>query len=342
MEISRVLLSICIPNLNQGAALLCSIRNLELLSSFSEIEILISDNGSDEIESLAALDHAKKVLPRVKIFTGATTVKLYEGQTSFGANLERLAKNSNGTYVWFLGSGDLVLNQYVTDLLAVLRLDQFDNIVLKAKNYQGSGREVAVQTSLVRVAPLDPLRIGNQGCYPFFDHSISCNITRREVLVPLHRGVRETFSNNYICKNYWPHVEKYLSYISMSVSFNSCNLNPELVLVDQPADGWFSKPSAMDVYFSLGSLYDDYAAQSLRIHGLFSSELFRNRIFRVVSLVLQLRILTRDSFTTDEKLIHKIFTHLPLMKALYLRASLSCYKILLRPYRRLNYWLIKK
>jgi hypothetical protein len=339
---TTVLLSICIPNLNQGTALLCSIRNLDLLSTFPEVEILISDNGSDEFESDSALNYARNVLPRVKIFTGATTVKLHEGQTSFGANLERLSKNANGTYVWFLGSGDLILNQYVDELLAILRLDQFDNIVLKARNYQGSGRESAVQESLKRVAPSDALSVGNQSSYPFFDHSISCNITRREVLMSMDQEFSEVASDRYICQNYWPHVERYLRYMSTCASFNSCNLNPEIVLVDQPTDGWFSKPSAMDVYFSLGSLYDDYAAQSLRIHGLFFSELFRNRILRVVSLVLQIRILTGDSFTIDKNLMRKLSARLPIFKLLYLRASLSCYKILLRPFRRVNYWLVKK
>ena len=342
MATTKVLLSICIPNLNQGTALLCNIRNLELLSTFPEVEILISDNGSDEFESTSALNYARDALPRVKIFTGATTVKLDEGQTSFGANLERLSKNASGTYVWFLGSGDLILNQYVDELLAVLRLDEFDNIVLKARNYQGSGREAAVQASLIRVAPSDSLSVGNQNSYPFFDHSISCNITRREVLVSVDQDFSEVVGDKYICQNYWPHVEKYLNYMSKNAHFSSCNLNPEIVLVDQPADGWFSKASAMDVYFSLGSLYDDYADNSVRIHELFFSELFRNRMLRVVSLVLQIRILTRDSFTIDEKLMHKLSMNLPILKLLYLRTSLSCHKILLRPFRRANYWLVKK
>ena len=336
MNKSGVLLSICVPNFNQGLALNSSVQVLESISSIPRLEVLISDNGSTDYESELALRFAEKNLLGVKIFTGPAIAKQNQDWFSgFGANLDRLTRNSTGSYVWFLGSGDLPLPKYLQQLMRILDQQKFDNVVLGSLHYLETDRDSSILTALnTPPGPAEMIRLESVGLYPFFDHSISCNITRREVF--------ESVVHPLGYQDSWPHVEKYLNYISVNQNFSSCVLSPELLLVDQPLDGWFTKSSAMDVFLSLGALYNDNVSGNSLMHEKFSSELFRNRILKVVSLVLQIRILTHQPIEVNQKLLRKVSVSMPLVQRMYFYASLQCTRKLLRLFRKVNSVLLWK
>ena len=329
------LLSICVPNFNQGEALLQNVSNLQLISHLSAVEILISDNGSTEKESLDALEIAALKIPKAKIFDGAAESGLKDQWFSgFGANIDRLVSNASGKYVWIVGSGDLINLRYMDSILELLAIERFQNLTLNANVHSNFLDSQLDDFNSLNVSGSSSIRFTENysGKFPYFDLSISCNITQRHIL--------KTYNEHFCYQDSWPHVEKYLHYISKNTSFITCKLTPPLLLVHQPINGWYTKASAIDTLLSLGLLYYDYARSDNKILRNIHREFFHENILKVVAMIIHLRILGGKSSTFTQSKLSQLSAMLPFLKRTYLHLALRLPPITLRLLRLLNSMLV--
>ncbi len=105
-------LTIAVPNFNQENNLIRQrtfIESLGPLLKDGTVEVVVSDNNSSD-GSLSALTHWPK---EAKVFSNRENL-------GFGGNIETLAKLAQGSWVLFLGAGD-VLTCDITGLLQELR-----------------------------------------------------------------------------------------------------------------------------------------------------------------------------------------------------------------------------
>jgi len=328
------ILSICIPNYNQGEALSRNIKNLAGVAHIRGLEILISDNGSTDTKSEIAINEARANLPGVKIFTGESKARSNGNWFSgFGANLDRLIQNSNGYYVWFLGSGDLINLKYFNSLMEILKSKEFDNLILNSLEYSNDDLANVVKWSKINS---DSSRISkaseNYSVFKF-DHSISCNITKRNV-----------FLNNKDELNFqdsWPHVEYYVKYISTHDASKTRKISEKLLLVDQPIDGWYTRPDAIEIYLQLGQLYNSVYLVKKTQDAIHKKELFRNRIVKVVALIISIRLLSKNSVYVSENTMHSVCQQMPVMKKIYLKFAIYFPYRGLRFLRKINSILLK-
>jgi glycosyltransferase involved in cell wall biosynthesis len=328
--VQSTLLSICIPNFNQGTALLKSIYSLAKITKYQEIELVISDNGSTDKESQIALEYAKSLFPKVKIFTGSANKKREEEWFSgFGANLNRLIDNSVGKYIWFLGSGDLIKTEYLPKILDVLRTNSFENVVVKSEFNNSYDDYKKLQNE--SVDNLFLLTLSSPKNLHLYDNSISCNIT--------HRNVYDKEFDSLKFQDSWPHIEKIVIYLSENNEFRVCSFEEALVIVDQPIDGWYVRADALKIYLELGLLYDHYLTVPQLTESRFSFEAYSNKILQVAAMIIQIRLFGRSKIEYD--LARMTVKNLSRVKAMYILIALYAPVFTLRIFRSVNTILVK-
>jgi glycosyltransferase involved in cell wall biosynthesis len=326
------LLSICIPNYNQGLALQLNIRNLISIIDDPQVEVLISDNGSTDSHSAQALEIAERELDGVRIFRGAASY-LHGNriQQGLGANINRLVENASGDYVWIIGSGDLIRCAYFKDILKILSEKNLDNLVLKALTYKDLDSPLLIKWNEDLPEQGENYRFKVEDNYPFFDHAISCNITRRSIML----AKKDSFKFQDI----WPHVEKYITFFSEASNIKSFNVNPEIVLIDQPGEGWYTHPRAVEIYLELGELYANYVNKNKLNYDTFKSELFRNRILSVVGLVIHLRLSSEAKRDAFDHRASMIAADLPIFRRIYFLTAVNSPLRTLKIIRAINSFL---
>jgi glycosyltransferase involved in cell wall biosynthesis len=292
--LTNKILSICIPNYNQGTALSRSIKNLINVSQYKDLEIIISDNGSSDEASKISLSEANLFIPSARILTGkALNSENNNWFSGFGANLDRLVDNSRGEYIWILGSGDLINIEYLDGLLNILDSKTFDNVIIKGSFYNEKKMETVRGLNDKKLKKEVIFNKSLQKFTNLYDHSISCNITRR--------AVYSSVSDNLKFQDSWPHVERFMSYMYKNEIFKVCEIKNEMLFIDQPEDGWYTKIDGLSIYLKLGILYSHYLHLDKNLFNYLNKELFKNRILMVVAIIIQVRLL-RSAYAPQPKL----------------------------------------
>ncbi len=195
-------LSIAIPAYNQSSMLSDTLLNMrELLDTpyCKEnphlFEVLIADNHSSDNTQAVALSFAES-LSSFKYFR-------HDENVGFLANLDFLAHQARGDYIWFLGCGEVLSKpSFLEDICPVLEADKVRNVVIRA-TWQASA-----DSSRSKFQVSDP----QDRDADFFSESISGNVFhlnayKEAMRVPLVHG------------SWWPHLERYL-HMSRAVSFS--------------------------------------------------------------------------------------------------------------------------
>ncbi len=328
------ILSICIPNYNQGAALSRSVENLIDVSRYQDLEIIISDNGSSEEASKISLDKANLFLPRARVITGkALNREDNKWFSGFGANLDRLVNNSTGEYIWFLGSGDLINIEYLDSLLHILNSKTFDNVIIKGHSYNESNLEIVKGLNDKKLKKEVALNRSLEKPTNLYDHSISCNIIRK--------AVYSSVSANLRFQDSWPHVERFMIYMCQKEIFKVCEIKDEMLFIDQPDNGWYSKSDALNIYFELGMLYSHYLHLEKNLFDYLSHELFENRILKVVALIIHIRLINRNNELHTKLDLTSICFRMPVWKKYYFNLAIHCPFSALKLLRKFNSILLK-
>lgn len=256
---SNVLLSICVPSFNQRDALKVTLESLKHLSSdfMGRVEIIVSDNGSkdDSIlvseQSMADIRVDTQLLKREELSPG-----------TFCDNLNKLLQNAVGSYIWFVGCGEYILASRLNEILHVLEMHNPSNLVLSSRIYSNEFElteildKVKLERTNVGVDTVGKVTGGNHEV--FFDHSVSCNVIRREVL--LFGGLLDLRTENR-----WPHVESMFKFMYL-YDFYALKFAPIAILVHQPSSGWYSSKQNWSIYLELCNVYFRYSNKLLEIN----------------------------------------------------------------------------
>jgi glycosyltransferase involved in cell wall biosynthesis len=328
-RVSPILVSICLPNYNQGIALKRTIKNLKQIAPNPQIEFLISDNGSTELASIEAIEMARQDLTDVRILTGEASIKNnYNWLPGLGANLNRLVQHSNGEYVWFIGSGDLINVDYLPRVIEILASRKYENLIIASETY--TSLEMLSQNQLrnskCMQVKLESFVVESKEI--LFDNSISCNITKRTVFDPKKKDF--TFQNS------WPHIEHFMNYICISKSFQVGSIREKILLIDQPENGWFTEREAINLILNLGLLLSKFAKDFPESQYKFKSLLPSNNFFQTNAILIHLRISSKNTAKGEPKLLKEFLLSMNWLKHVYLLIVLKCPYKMIRIVRRIN------
>jgi glycosyltransferase involved in cell wall biosynthesis len=150
-DINLPLMSVCIPTYNRAERLQVAIHSA-LNSSYSNLEIIVSDNGST--------DQTEELCRRISAANGK--VRYFRHDQNLGAtkNFEFARAQSVGTYFMWLGDDDSLTENYVSQCIKRLESDQ--DLVLVSGNaayhkqdgiitHQGLLHDLGSDNSLCRV-----------------------------------------------------------------------------------------------------------------------------------------------------------------------------------------------
>lgn len=106
------LVSICIPTYN-GAAFLQEALDSVVKQSYSNLEVVISDDASDDI----TLD----IIYEFKDYANIPVFVYHNKPSSIGANWNNTIRNANGEYIKFLFQDDILTPNCISEMIAVLQ-----------------------------------------------------------------------------------------------------------------------------------------------------------------------------------------------------------------------------
>lgn len=121
----EIKLSICIPIYNRAKELNNLLENLLIEAENEKIQIVISDNASqDEIEEV--------ILKYKNVFKNFKYIK-NEKNMGFDTNLDKVINYSDGEYIWLMGSDDLITENAIAELQNEIKNKKFDIYILNGK-----------------------------------------------------------------------------------------------------------------------------------------------------------------------------------------------------------------
>jgi glycosyltransferase involved in cell wall biosynthesis len=111
MTIKNNLVSVIIPHYNHGAFIEEAVESV-YASNYANIELIIIDDSSSEINSLEKLELIKIKYSEVKIIT----------QTNSGPSVakNRGAEHAQGQYLFFLDADNIIFPHYISDAVQIL------------------------------------------------------------------------------------------------------------------------------------------------------------------------------------------------------------------------------
>jgi len=208
--INTPILTLALPVFNDAEALLETIRSIapELHGYSNLVEVLVSDNCS-------TVDSTGDFAKALEGFSDSRVVR-QSSNLGFDGNLKALSTLARGTYIWFIGAGDTLVDGSMADLIALLKEDRYSwGSVMGLFNYHRHEEYIE---------PLETNLFASSKYYSetqVFNHAISLNIFKTEILRnfscrghglgrfryrPDARGGEANLTPE-IDECYWPHLE---------------------------------------------------------------------------------------------------------------------------------------
>jgi len=126
---TKPLLSICIPTFNRANYLEMCLESIKMqleenaeLNDF--VEVVVSDNAST--------DNTKEIVEKYRNFFKNFTFVSSNTNLGVDVNTVTVLKNATGTYGWFFGDDDLIVNGAIDAIFEKLKTDEYDFIGLEA------------------------------------------------------------------------------------------------------------------------------------------------------------------------------------------------------------------
>lgn len=285
------LLAICVPIWNSIREVDQTIKALSdpNWGRFADIELLLSDNFSDDGTWERLQASAQNLDPRVRLLRQGSNL-------GFRGNLRALTESSSSRYLWFLGAGETINMFQLNGLLEMLEAEEPACVILS-----GVVGEPRVSATPIL---LDQIHRG----YPFSE-TISLNIFRRDAILDFF----SVGQNPLVSADSWPHLEIALLGMERGKVFKQTG-SPLVYISANPHGWWFHGEKAFDIYSDklfLGS-------RAVGVRG--SSEFRRYRgigaILHIVEVRLHGTAQSRESFLRLVNLLSPVWR--PVSLFLYL------------------------
>ena len=202
---------------------LISIQNADLGDRFDDVEILISDNKSS--------DNTMEIVHKYK---DDLDLMLYENEENVGydANIELIVSRAKGDFVWFVGCGERILKDSISEILMLINRNNIDFIKLNFNIYNEND---------------DKLIIRNEHFpeYEFYDtkddvfystdgpgKAVSSNIIRKSAW--------QSINNEKLKFKNWCHIERIIGIILRDDFRGMIVINKPVFTLLQDKEGWWN------------------------------------------------------------------------------------------------------
>lgn len=241
----NTLLTIAVPVWNDQDGLKKTLASLQELREFrtGQVDVLISDNGSDDDSWSTARDFASSASGIVRVIRSKTN-------RGFHGNLLKLASEANSKHLWFIAAGEQITTDSIGPLVDFLLSDAGSNVLMGTCGAQG-----------YKKAGTDHLRsdwsisLNDPYAGKCFNEAISLNIINRELARELlqHREDEQAPK-----KGYWPHLEFALA---AAKGHTFAVNNPPLIAIGENPGGWWyhEYPLALEVFLVQNKLLSQSA-----------------------------------------------------------------------------------
>lgn len=128
-----LLVSICIPTYNGASYLAAALQSVKN-QTYKNIEVVISDDNSTDETLLICEDFKKEVAFPVQI--------IKHKPSGIGANWDNCVKHSNGDYVKLLFQDDLLAEDCIEKMMAVLIKEKLEIVVCKRRIIDHKGEDL--------------------------------------------------------------------------------------------------------------------------------------------------------------------------------------------------------
>ncbi|MEX1200844.1 MAG: glycosyltransferase [Methylophaga sp.] len=315
---SGPLISICVPTYN-GFPYIQSLIDELILSSRSDFEIVISDDGSTdgtwEYVSQKSIDD-----PRVKAFSN-------EQNLGMDANFAKTVSLAGGRYVWLCGQDDKIFHEGIESVTALLeKRPDLDFVYLNhVKVLEGDDQDSSLDKP-------------EYGIHHVYGHGLNEYLNHHDYELP-------TFLPKYILrKNLWESVNigKYFGtcycqvgvFLEVSKGLNWCHFDGNYVVGLTPANGWQSSPEQF-TKISLG-MYSMLCRSSKEMAWLDSKVLTRLVNKNYKRFIMSCLLLKSIEIKPEERIIQESLLVIKSAKALNL-----CVRIILTMPRWFSICILK-
>jgi glycosyltransferase involved in cell wall biosynthesis len=228
------LLTIAVPVWNDQDGLKQTLASLQDLREFrtGQIDVVISDNGSDDDSWYVARDFASSAPGTVRVIRAKTN-------RGFHGNLLKLAREANSKYLWFIAAGEQITMESIAPLVDFLLSDAGSKVLMGTCGAQGY-RKAGIEhlRSDWSISLNDPYAV------KCFSEAISLNIINRELAREI---LEQREAEQQPEKGYWPHLEFALA---AAKGHTFTVNNPPLIAIGENPGGWWyhAYPLALEVF----------------------------------------------------------------------------------------------
>lgn len=147
------ILSICIPTYNRSVYLRDCLESIKIqldddTTLLEVIEVVISDNCST--------DDTEKVAEQYRPFFKNFTYGKNETNVGFDMNVVAVVTKATGTYCWYLGDDDTIVNGGIKHILSIIKDNNHDVITVEAEpiteNRDYHTKQTFLQKSIIEVS----------------------------------------------------------------------------------------------------------------------------------------------------------------------------------------------
>lgn len=237
------IISICIPVYNGEKLIQNTLKSIE--NSIKEIdsnyvEILISDNNSND-KTVNIINFYKKNGLNLNLI-------LNKENLGYDKNLDVLVKNSKGTFIWFLGVGEILLKNSIKKLIFKIEQNfESRNFVLDFKIFSEKRNKIT-QNSVLNLNEDLVLTGKNNFQKNKYNLAVSGNVINREAWIK--------YTDKPLFSDGWNHIEKILWIISDDVESKTVLLKNQYFILFQDINGWWTKENSYKLLLEHLNLID--------------------------------------------------------------------------------------
>ena len=228
---SKIKLTIGIPAYN-GAKYIQQtldsiISQIDTIDGINQLEILISDNASDDDTSIIS----NKYLANNK-----GIISYYKNSENLGydRNVDLVMERSAGEYVWLLGCGDIVKNGAIKHILHYVNIKTYDNILLNFDTYSCIKHEIDDERNF---------NIHKDKSFNSKDDffvSTKWGITPLSANIVLRASWLRVMDSNPVAPG-WIHVKRIMDLMAHIKYVGTLQVSKICFTLYKESDGWWSK-----------------------------------------------------------------------------------------------------
>lgn len=231
---SKVRLTIGIPVYNGARFIqqtLDSILTQLSCSNSNKVEILVSDNASEDNTSIIVHEYKEKHNNIIKYFCNDKNV-------GYDKNVDLVVTMAEGTYVWLLGCGEVIKKDALNYILDELEKGNYDNVLLNFDIYSEKDDRIETEGNFT---------ITNNVVYRSRDDFFvftKLGITPLSVNIILKKSWIRVMDKEPV-ESGWIHVHRIIDLISHSEYKESLQISKFCFTLYRERDGWWARNGSL-------------------------------------------------------------------------------------------------